>query len=75
MEPDLKITPGQRPASCESPPDQNSHRGPQLAAGKKHAFGQLAAPSHTWRVRVSVGWLVPHFMLWHGEDSATVWTL
>lgn len=48
MEPDLKITPGQRPASCESLPGQNSHRGPQPAAGKN-------MPVASWLLRARLG--------------------
>lgn len=64
-EPDLKITPGQRPASCESPPGQSSHSGPR-SAGEKHLRGQLAVAGPTWEVWVSAGWL-------QGRCATTTW--
>lgn len=76
MEPDLKITLGQRPASCESPPSQNGHGGPP-GHGEKHLGGQLAAPSQTWEVRCLPGGASLHVMVgvlgaeWGGQEMAT----
>lgn len=69
MEPDLKISLGQSPASCESPPGQSSRSGPP-AAWKNTSVASWLLSAQTWEVQGVCG-VVPHLhaAMWRGVSS------